>query len=264
MKNKVEIEKHNKVNSKSMTSLHCHGYFELYFLTEGKRKYFINDTIYPVDINNIVIIPPGILHRTIGKKEDTYSRVLIYINNDVLKENVLKELYNQRNTYIYVIPQKRLQYIRELTDKIEYEINKNDEFSQSLINSYTNELIIFLLRLNFTDISAIAETDLLINTAAKYIRSNFSRTITLKETAAKVKLSENYFSKLFKEKTGFGFAQYLIDIRLSEASKLLTDTNFSITEIAYRCGFNDSSYFTYQFKKHKGVTPFKFRKYGLN
>ena len=64
----------------------------------------------------------------------------------------------------------------------------------------------------------------------------------------------------FKETTGFGFKEYLLALRIKHACDMLLNTGFSITEIAYSSGFNDSNYFGDVFKRIKGVSPLQYRK----
>ncbi|OYP47874.1 hypothetical protein CG709_03195 [Lachnotalea glycerini] len=78
--------------------------------------------------------------------------------------------------------------------------------------------------------------------------------------ASQANMSATYFSRKFKNVTGFGFKEYLCKIRLTEASKLLLETNQSITEVAFSCGFSDSNYFGDVFRKLKGVSPLQYRK----
>jgi YesN/AraC family two-component response regulator len=73
-------------------------------------------------------------------------------------------------------------------------------------------------------------------------------------------MSPAYCSRKFKSVTGFGFKEYLTNIRIREASRLLLTTSKSITEIAEACGFGDGNYFGDAFKKIKGVPPRVFRK----
>ena len=75
-----------------------------------------------------------------------------------------------------------------------------------------------------------------------------------------VGMSSTYFSKKFKEVTGFGFKEYILNIRMKKACLLLLETKLSVTEIAYETGFNDSNYFGDVFKRIKGVSPLKYRK----
>ena len=73
-------------------------------------------------------------------------------------------------------------------------------------------------------------------------------------------MSPAYFSRKFKSVTGFGFKEYLTNIRIREAAQLLINTGKSVTDIALECGFGDGNYFGDAFKKIKGISPRDFRK----
>ena len=72
-------------------------------------------------------------------------------------------------------------------------------------------------------------------------------------------MTEVSFSRFFKNNTGITFIDNLLEIRLGHASRLLIDTNQTISEIAYNCGFNNISNFNRLFKKKKGCAPKSFR-----
>ncbi len=77
-------------------------------------------------------------------------------------------------------------------------------------------------------------------------------------------MSEGNLHKVFKEATGQSPIDYLIKLRLQRSMDLLSDTGLSITEIAFKTGFNDSNYFTRHFKKIIGTTPSRYRKQHSN
>ena len=72
-------------------------------------------------------------------------------------------------------------------------------------------------------------------------------------------MNPTYFSKKFRETTGFGVKEYLTHIRLQNAAHLLCTTDPSITEIAGICGFSDGNYFGDAFRKHYGMSPRAYR-----
>ena len=63
----------------------------------------------------------------------------------------------------------------------------------------------------------------------------------------------------FKKSTGFGFSEYLTQVRMANAIYLLEHPGASVTDVAYQCGFNDSSYFAAVFKSIYGITPKKYQ-----
>jgi AraC-like DNA-binding protein len=72
-------------------------------------------------------------------------------------------------------------------------------------------------------------------------------------------MSPSAFSRFFKLHTGRNLTEYIIDIRLGAASRMLVDTSQSISEISFKCGFNNLSNFNRIFKKKKGCSPTEFR-----
>lgn len=98
-----------------------------------------------------------------------------------------------------------------------------------------------------------------IHRVQQYIRENYSREISLGALANMVHLNQTYLSRLFKQKTGLSFTDFLTRVRLQEAKRLLLKTDRSIDEIAVATGFKNNSYFTSVFKKREGIRPSEFR-----
>ena len=92
----------------------------------------------------------------------------------------------------------------------------------------------------------------------EFIEKNYANPITLQELSASVSMSPKYFCRFFSEMTHQTPVDYLNRQRIEEACLQLAATDDSITEIAYRNGFNDLSYFIRTFKKYKGMTPGKY------
>ncbi len=255
-------ERQTYVKHKSMGYLHIHNYYEFYYLLEGERKYFIDSAIYNLEAGDLVIVPPETLHRSIGDDAGYYSRVLINIPCDMFEEEFVKEFSVNEGEYVIKIPGKRRKFFEAMLEKMEYEHGRNDEHSNFLIKNYANEFLIFLIRIKKREDFSFAdkEADRVIGEAARFICENFEKPLTLEVVAKRVRMSKTYFCKMFREKTGFGFTDYISGVRITEAAKMLTDTDMDITEIATKCGYNDSSYFATVFKRIKGVTPVKYRK----
>lgn len=93
-----------------------------------------------------------------------------------------------------------------------------------------------------------------------YVMKNFLSDITIAEVAALVNMAENSFSRYFSQRTRKKFSAFVNEIRLSHASKLLTDTDQSVAEICYGSGFNNLSNFNRQFKELYGLSPLLYRK----
>lgn len=99
-----------------------------------------------------------------------------------------------------------------------------------------------------------------VNDVIHYIETHFEENITLTEMADMVHLNQDYFSRRFKKETGAKFSDYLLQVRMEEAKRLLVTTKKTIAEIAGMIGFNNDSYFSATFKKFYGENPNEFRK----
>ena len=95
--------------------------------------------------------------------------------------------------------------------------------------------------------------------AKEYIKDQFRESISLKNVADHVYLSEAYLSRLFHRVEGVTFSQYLQSVRVAEAKKLLTRTDWSVSQIAFSVGFSSLSYFNQFFKKIEACTPSQYR-----
>lgn len=98
-----------------------------------------------------------------------------------------------------------------------------------------------------------------IREAMQYISQHYMDKIMLEDVAEHVHLSASYFSSLFKETCGSSFKDYLNMVRVEESKRLLSNTDYSVTDIAVATGFSDQNYFTKVFKKFTGLTPTEFR-----
>ncbi|MCL2441796.1 MAG: helix-turn-helix domain-containing protein [Treponema sp.] len=98
--------------------------------------------------------------------------------------------------------------------------------------------------------------------AENFIMENFTRKISLKEISAVAGLSPPYFSTIFKEEMGENLSKYLNRLRVEKASRLLLDTEMSLSEIASCCCFEDQSWFSKIFKAYTGISPGKYRNQG--
>jgi AraC-like DNA-binding protein/ligand-binding sensor protein len=98
--------------------------------------------------------------------------------------------------------------------------------------------------------------------AENFIMENFTRKISLKEISAVAGLSPPYFSTIFKEEMGENLSKYLNRLRVEKASRLLLETDMSLSEIAACCCFEDQSWFSKKFKAYTGISPGKYRNQG--
>lgn len=93
----------------------------------------------------------------------------------------------------------------------------------------------------------------------QYIQEHYALPLSLKGLAERYYMSDSALSREFKKETGENFVEYLRKIRLQKVSEALTNTDKTILEIAYACGFSDISVLNKNFKKVYGMSPGNYR-----
>ncbi len=253
----------------NMPSAHLHPMYEIYYLQSGRRKIFLDDSIYILDRGDMVFIPMNTIHKTSYVNDKVHERIAIMFNDQTVPDikssssqvSFKKIFYSDPVIHIASVHRD---YIEGLLNRMLSEYEQCDDYSDINIKNCLQELIIFLIRYKHHKsseyIQNIDMADTLMQEAARYIRINYMEDLSLEEVASHVNISPTYFSKKFKSSTGFGYKEYLINVRIQEASNMLLETNESINEIAFKCGFNDGDYFGNAFKRAKGISPLKYRK----
>lgn len=241
-------------------------HYGLYYLMSGHCKIFINHRLYYVEPGDAILLIPGMIHRmTYHSGPGNESVALTFEREDL---SMLEEVCGReaadllfQNSRI-TVPHGERPRVEELLSFIEREEMDKDGYSALLKQNYLFELLIYLRRFPEKESGhgRLDEAEEMIEAAAGYIYSHYREGITLEEVAEMSRMSPAYFSRKFKSVTGFGYKEYLTNIRIREASNLLLNTTESITEIAVKCGFGDGNYFGDAFRKIRGVSPRAFRK----
>ncbi len=99
-----------------------------------------------------------------------------------------------------------------------------------------------------------------IQSALAFIEENLTRDLTMDEVAGSIAMSYNYFSRRFKECTGYSFPEYINLRRIDLSKSYLQDPSLKISEIAYKMGYNSASTFSKTFKKYEGCYPADYRR----
>lgn len=98
----------------------------------------------------------------------------------------------------------------------------------------------------------------IVDTVKVYLEKEYANA-TLSDAARLVGFSPNYVSKIFKEVTGVKFSDYLQEMKMKRAEKLLLDVNLRIYQVSYAVGYDNPKNFTRAFKQYFGITPWEFR-----
>lgn len=251
--------------------VHDHEEYELNFIENAKGvRRVVGSSIEEIDDYELVLVGPNIPHAwfTYKCKSESIFEVTIQFHRDLFHEIFLKR--NQLNFIrnLFERSLKGLSFSRRTIERVAPRLKalaEKEGFDSVL------ELMAILHDLSLSPDSRTLSEDISYNTdliysdsqridkAVDFMNGNFSRTIRLAEAAELVEMAETAFSRFFKAKTGITFVDYLNDIRLGHASRLLIDTTNPVQEIAQECGFTSLTNFNRIFKKRKGFVPKDFR-----
>lgn len=250
---------------------HIHPYYEIFYLINGDCTFFLNHNIYQLNKGDMVIVPKGEIHNATYPEHGTSERFVVCFreaNLSWLDDLLGSEMVQQTiEAGVISIPERRREYVESLMAKLLFENDGPDVLSPAFIRTGIVELFLFIIRCQRYEQNAIKEIDVdnqLMQEIATYIYQNYDKKLTLVDMSEKFNISRSYLSKKFKVITGFGFKEYVVNVRIKNACRMLLETNKSITDIAFECGFNDSNYFGDAFRHVKGVSPNKYRKYNEN
>lgn len=171
------------------------------------------------------------------------------------------ELKKEMNHFVYSILTRNAAFIPVIsTEKFtEYDIFERITNAESL--SVLQQDMFFSINHLIESVlySMQDKDDYVIQKAKEYIHKNYPDNITLNDVAAHVFLNGNYFSTLFKKKTGTTFRDYLRNYRIKKAKDLLSTTHLKIYEVGLQVGYIEQPHFVRAFKNVTGQTPGEFR-----
>ena len=157
----------------------------------------------------------------------------------------------------------KLKEAGNIFQNIHYELTNQEVGYSARINQLIDELFILVARQLTRQSNSGRDFPQTFTKLEESLRENLSHQWTVEEMAALVGLGTTAFSEKVKRYTGFSPLNYLINIRISEAIKLLKRPDVHVTDIALDVGFYSSQHFATTFKKLTGYTPSEFRKKNL-
>ena len=232
---------------------HWHDFYEIEYILDGSGEYIINGIAHEIKPQALFFSTPSDFH------EITFHNPTTIIKVQFLPEMINSDLYSLLDTPVVLNDEDnafRL-YLAHI-----YTHSKNfDNYSQLFINHIINALLILITTSrNQTDGKKLYTVNEHFHKVLSYINNHFTEEISLHELSKKVNLSPDYLSTLFKKHSGQKISDYITTIRLNHAYKLIKNTNMTINEICYSCGYNSYPHFIRTFKAKYGNSPNQMRK----
>lgn len=258
----------NHTNAKFDFPLHFHPELELNLVLNSSGKRIIGDSVMGYGDADLVLVGPNTPHVWTGSDANTDAHVItIQFHQDFLPENWLnrklaspiKDLIERSKRGI-VFSKETVEMLKpkllQLSDSQDFDSLLN--FLSILYDLATAKNTKLLASHLYVDYYSFPKSRR-IEKVNNYIKENLVQKITLKEVSDLVNMSESAFSHFFKKSTKSSFSDYITDLRLGYAARLLLETERSVNEICFDCGFNNISNFNRTFKRKMGFTPSAFR-----
>lgn len=252
--------------------VHVHPEFELNFIENGKgARRIVGDSIEEIDELELCLIGnESLAHAWMNYhcQSEEIHEITIKFQKEFLAENLLRKNQFHSIAVMFENAKKGIVFSREVIQKVK----PNFDLLLSNQNGFASVLILIgiLYDLSLDENSRILCSSTFTNQdessesrrvqkVINYLHTNFQKDIRLVDVANFVNMSEVSFSRFMKKRTGKSYIEYFNDLRLGIASRYLVNTNKTIAEISFECGFNNLSNFNRIFKKRKGYTPKEFR-----
>ena len=255
---------------RTMTSKHYHDAYEIYYLLEGERYYFIKDRTYHIQKGDLILIDINELHMTMDAPFPVHERILLNFKKDFLPsglpDSAEKRLFAcfHQNINLLRLHLEEQDFIKNLLLKMVAEDSAPCPDSLLYLQILLTELLIFLNRqiaqkpaVSFPFPNPIHQK---ISEIVGYLNEHYHQELSLSWLSERFFISKYYLSRTFKEVTGFTLVEYLNSVRTKEAQKLLKTTTLSVTEISAKVGFESITHFGRVFKSITGSSPLKYRK----
>lgn len=241
--------------------IHNHEEFEILLFTKGAPEVMVQNQIYRAEENDMIFISPLEVHYI--KSSAPYSLKCICFNPClVTNEKIRKVLLGSCHRVLHFLKDGTdASYVTELFYKIVEAYERSDEWAEAEISASLTLMFSYLCRTgHIVERKSDTKTSAFCVNTLKYIAEHYSENITSFDVAKAISYSHGYFCRKFRSEFEQSFSEYLSMYRVAISRIFLKEKGDSVTEAAYKCGFNSADYYTVCFKRFIGVTPTEYKK----
>ncbi len=263
------IKQHSKKVKSKFASWHFHPELELVYVNKGKGKRHIGNHLSYFNNSQLILIGSNLPHNgftdrfTANGSETIVQFKPNFLGNDFIgipEMNAIMVLFDKAKKGILFKPEAKKKVGRKIEKLIEYKGLKRILKFLEILNYLATTNAYTLLNANGFAFETEPQDSAKIDIIFKHINKNFRRHISLDEIAGKVSMTVPAFCRYFKKTTGKTFTKLVNEYRVVHATKLLNESQMTITSICYDCGFNNFSHFNKQFNDVTGKSASQYRK----
>ncbi len=245
---------------------HFHSEYELLFVIKGEGTSFVADSIETFSSNDLVLLGSNLPHYWKSGENNKFSGVeyiVVQFSNDFFKEaissypefHLIRELLERSL--------RGIRFNKSFSVKIRaklFKLTKEKGFKRtiSLLNILQTLAKVRKYKLLAGELYQTENHDFTSNRLIKtmhYLNSGYLKKIELKKVAEIANMHPSAFCRFFKQKSGKSLSEFVNDMRISYACRLIIEGRMSVSQVCFESGFNNLSNFNRTFKKHTGFTP---------
>jgi len=269
----ILVKKHTEFLKEIKAFWHFHPEIELVYVNKGKGKTHIGNHLSYFNNSQLLLIGANLPHNGFTDRLTTNgSETLVQFKPEFLGDTFF-EIPEMKPIHILFEKAKKgiifgVKTKQKLGAKIE-KLTEKKGFKQVLIlleilHTLSKSEDYTLLNADGFAFEAQPQNNNKIDEIFKYINENFNQHISLDEIAGLVSMTVPAFCRFFKKSTGKTFTKLVNEYRVVHATKLLSESQSSITDICFECGFNNFSHFNKLFKEFTGKSASKYRNEMMN
>lgn len=261
-----------RMNPQNPANFHFHEFMELVFIESGQGIHFTEKESYPIAAGDVFVIRKHDAHGYSNTNNLRLINVLFYPDKLALP---LEELDNLRGYHAMFetkrrarefyglkshlrLDLKQLTHIEGLISSLEQDLKDKEPGFSFMAKALFMQTICILSRY-YENRQILTRHPLTrISNAIAHIEANYAKPISLADLASTAHMSLSNLHRDFKSATGFSPIEYLIRLRVMRGAELLRQGKLNVTETAFQTGFNDSNYFSRQFREVMGISPRQF------
>ncbi|MCK0132481.1 AraC family transcriptional regulator [Flavobacteriaceae bacterium F08102] len=265
----ILVRQHTKKRAAKFKKWHFHPEIELVYVNKGKGKRHIGNHLSYFNNSQLILIGANLPHNGFTDRLTAKGiETIVQFSPDLLTEKMLglpemngiKLLLERAKKGLLFKPETKMLVGPRIEKLAQTEgINRFAKLLR-ILDLLSKAEDYALLNADGYAFEAQKQDSDKIDSIYKYVNKYFQEHIALEDIANNVSMTVPAFCRYFKKVTGKTFTQLVNEVRIVHATKLLSESKSSITDICFECGFNNFSHFNKQFKEFTGKSASNYRK----
>ena len=245
--------------------LHFHPTYEIYLTHSGSMSCLINDKIYDLNPDDMLVFAPSDIHMSTRPKSKRYISTVINFCPDNIKNigektDILFPFRASADNFSHKVSLSgdQVSYFIGMLKKMEVLLKSNNKYNDVRQQILLVEILLFINEMYAANTNIIPDikrhNDEVVIKIMLYINENISENLSLDSLSSRFFISKNILNNHFKQKTGYTLGQYIINYRMYCARQLL-ESGESVYNAAWKVGYQNTSNFIRAYKNVMGITP---------